>query len=93
MRGLRTKFNKLLGQKRIAVSLALALLISVTLGAVKFWEWFKYRIGIITAMLAMFSLNEWAVIVGIFCTVITCFVNWYYERKKYLIAAGGEGGK
>ncbi|EOU1317699.1 MAG: phage holin [Enterobacter asburiae] len=49
--------------------------------------------GLITAMLAMFSLNEWAVIIGILCTVITCMVNWYYERKKYLLQAGGEGGK
>jgi hypothetical protein len=34
-------------------------------------------------------LNEWAVIIGILCTVVTCLVNWYYERKKYLIALGG----
>ncbi|MGF7445278.1 HP1 family phage holin [Klebsiella michiganensis] len=45
--------------------------------------------GIITAALAVLSLNEWAVIIGILCTVVTCLVNWYYERKKYLIALSG----
>lgn len=90
---LRTKFNELLDQKRLWMAIGLALCISVAVGAVKFWDWFKYRIGLITAMLAMFSLNEWAVIIGILCTVITCLVNWYYERKKYLFVAGGESGK
>ena len=90
---LHTRFNELLNQKRLMLALAFALLISVAIGAVKFWDWFKDRIGIITAMLAMFSLNEWAVVIGILCTVITCLVNWYYERKKYMLVAGGEGGK
>ncbi|WP_404995780.1 HP1 family phage holin [Enterobacter asburiae] len=93
MGSLRKKVNELLDQKRLGLAIALALCISVAVSAVKFWDWFKYRIGLITAMLAMFSLNEWAVIIGILCTVITCMVNWYYERKKYLLQAGGEGGK
>lgn len=93
MRSLRKKVNELFDQKRLGLALALALCISVAVSAVKFWDWFKYRIGLITAMLAMFSLNEWAVIIGILCTVITCMVNWYYERKKYLLQVGGEGGK
>lgn len=54
--------------------------------AAKFWEWFKYKIGIFTALMGLISLNQWAVIVGIACTIITCLVNWYYERKKYLLA-------
>lgn len=83
---MRTKFNEYLDQKRLVMALALALFISVALGAVKFWEWFKYRVGIITAAMAMLPLDKWAVIIGILCTVITCLVNWYYERKKYLIA-------
>lgn len=90
---LRKKINELLNQKRLGMAIALALFISVAVSAMRFWDWFKYRIGLITAMLAMFSLNEWAVIIGILCTVITCMVNWYYERKKYLLQAGGEGGK
>ncbi|MDE5192735.1 phage holin [Citrobacter freundii] len=28
------------------------------------------------------SLSDWAIIVGIACTVITCVVNWYYRRKE-----------
>ncbi|EHC85118.1 Phage protein [Salmonella enterica subsp. enterica serovar Senftenberg str. A4-543] len=28
------------------------------------------------------SLNDWAVIVGILCTVGTFGVNWYYKRKE-----------
>lgn len=90
---LRKRINELLHQKRLGMAIVLALFISAAVSAVKFWDWFKYRIGLITAMLAMFSLNEWAVIIGILCTVITCMVNWYYERKKYLLQAGGEGGK
>lgn len=90
---MRTRVNELLNQKRLLMAIGLALFISLAVSAVKFWDWFKYRIGLITAMLAMFSLNEWAVIIGILCTVITCLVNWYYERKKYLFVAGGESGK
>ncbi|BBR58948.1 HP1 family phage holin [Klebsiella sp. WP4-W18-ESBL-05] len=88
---LRNKFNELLSQKRLIMALGLAVLISFVLGSMRFWEWFKYRVGIITAAMAMLSLDKWAVIIGILCTVITCLVNWYYERKKYLIAlAGGD---
>lgn len=28
------------------------------------------------------GLSDWAIIVGIACTVITCGVNWYYRRKE-----------
>lgn len=88
---LRNKFNELLSQKRLIMALGLAVLISFVLGSMRFWEWFKYRVGIITAAMAMLSLDKWAVIIRILCTVITCLVNWYYERKKYLIAlAGGD---
>lgn len=87
------KINELMDQKRLGMAIFLALCISFAVSAVRFWDWFKYRVGLITAMLAMFSLNEWAVIIGILCTVVTCLVNWYYERKKYLLAAGGESGK
>lgn len=52
----------------------------------RFWDWFKYKIGVFTALMGLISLNQWAVIVGILCTIITCLVNWYYERKKYLLA-------
>lgn len=32
--------------------------------------------------IAGISLSDWAIIVGIACTVITCAVNWYYRRKE-----------
>lgn len=32
--------------------------------------------------MAGLSLSDWAIIVGIACTVITCGVNWYYRRKE-----------
>ncbi len=28
------------------------------------------------------SLNDWAVIIGILCTVGTFGINWYYKRKE-----------
>ncbi|HEA1248926.1 HP1 family phage holin [Escherichia coli] len=81
------RFIESLSPKKLGVLLALVM--GFTLGAIKFWDWFKYRVGIITTALAVLSINEWAVIIGILCTVVTCLVNWYYERKKYLIALGG----
>ena len=32
--------------------------------------------------IAGLSLSDWAIIVGIACTVITCGVNWYSRRKE-----------
>ncbi|MDM3198478.1 phage holin family protein, partial [Citrobacter sp. Cf095] len=32
--------------------------------------------------IAGLSLSDWAIIVGIACTVITCAVNWYYRQKE-----------
>ncbi len=32
--------------------------------------------------IAGLSLSDWAIVVGIACTVITCGVNWYYKRKE-----------
>ncbi|WP_376750208.1 phage holin [Atlantibacter hermannii] len=59
----------------------------------RLWEWIVYRIGLITAAMATLSLNEWAVLIGVICTVITCGVNWYYERKRTLIQAGVLSGE
>nr|WP_227538777.1 HP1 family phage holin [Klebsiella variicola] len=28
------------------------------------------------------TLSDWAIIVGIACTITTCGVNWYYRRKE-----------
>ena len=37
---------------------------------------------ILADRIAGLSLSDWAIIVGIACTVITCAVNWYYRRKE-----------
>ena len=29
------------------------------------------------------SLSDWAIVVGIVCTVGTFVINWYYKRKEY----------
>ncbi|MBI0520957.1 hypothetical protein F6Q07_23215 [Pectobacterium parmentieri] len=34
-------------------------------------------------MLGALSLNDWALIVGIICTLGTFGVNWYYRRKEF----------
>jgi hypothetical protein len=31
--------------------------------------------------IAVFTLNEWAMIVGIVVTILTFVLNWYYKRK------------
>lgn len=72
--------------KRHKIPILFILLAMAAVVVSKFWEWFKYKIGIFTALMGLISLNQWAVIVGILCTIITCLVNWYYERKKYLLA-------
>ncbi len=29
------------------------------------------------------GLNEWAILIGIGCTVGTFAINWYYKRKEF----------
>ncbi len=43
----------------------------------------SYWFGGITTMLGALSLNEWAVLIGIICTVGTFVVNWHYKRKEF----------
>lgn len=50
----------------------------------RLWEWVTYRAGLATATMAALSLNEFAILVGIVCTIVSCGVNWYYQRKKYM---------
>ena len=33
-------------------------------------------------IIAGLTLQDWAFVVGIICTVTTCLVNWYFKRKK-----------
>ena len=36
--------------------------------------------------LAAFTLNEWAILVGIIATVVTTLLNWYYKHKHLQLA-------
>ncbi|HFV9291468.1 TPA: HP1 family phage holin [Serratia fonticola] len=45
-------------------------------------EWLSYWVGGITAMGGALSLDKWAVVIGIACTIGTFVVNWYYKRKE-----------
>ncbi|NDO80402.1 hypothetical protein CJP72_06305 [Citrobacter sp. NCU1] len=48
----------------------------------KIREWLSYWFGGITTMGGVLSLNDWAIIIGIVCTVGTFGINWYYKRKE-----------
>ena len=39
--------------------------------------------GSTTALVGAMSLNDWAIIVGIICTIGTFALNWYYRRKEF----------
>ena len=39
--------------------------------------------GSATAMFGALSLNDWAIVIGIACTVGTFVINWHYKRKEY----------
>ena len=41
--------------------------------------------GSATAMFGALSINDWAIIIGIVCTVGTFALNWYYKRKEFLL--------
>lgn len=42
-----------------------------------------YGWGAFTTMLGALSLNDWALVIGIVCTLSTFGVNWYYKRKEF----------
>lgn len=29
------------------------------------------------------GLNEWAIMIGIICTIGTFLINWYYKRQEF----------
>ena len=39
--------------------------------------------GSATAVFGALSLNDWAIIIGIVCTIGTFAINWYYKRKEF----------
>ena len=42
----------------------------------------KTEVWILADKIAGLTLSDWAIMVGIACTIITCGVNWYYRRKE-----------
>lgn len=42
----------------------------------------KSDVWVLADKVAGMTLSDWAIIIGIACTVITCAVNWYYRRKE-----------
>ncbi|WFQ80092.1 phage holin family protein [Xenorhabdus sp. SF857] len=42
-----------------------------------------YSSGTLFTMFGALTLNEWAIIIGIICTVGTFAVNWYYKHKEH----------
>ncbi|HAT1527835.1 TPA: phage holin family protein [Morganella morganii] len=46
-----------------------------------------YAWGVFTAALGPLSLDQWAVLIGIVCTIGTFAVNWYYKRKEFQLKA------
>ncbi|WP_058912853.1 phage holin family protein [Entomohabitans teleogrylli] len=51
----------------------------------------SYGWGSFTTMLGAITLNDWAIIVGIACTLGTFLVNSYYKRKDYELRKGNGG--
>lgn len=37
-------------------------------------------------MVAGFTLNEWAIVIGIIATIVTLLMNWYYKQKHLDLA-------
>lgn len=48
--------------------------------------------GSTIAVFGALSLNYWAIIVGIVCTVGTFALNWYYKRKEFQLRSGQNNG-
>ena len=53
----------------------------------------KTEVWILADKIAGLTLSDWAIVVGIACTVITCGVNWYYRRKEREDRLNGYGVK
>lgn len=48
----------------------------------------SYAWGLICAFFGLFTLSEWAIVIGIVTTIGTFFINWYYKHKDYQRKAG-----
>lgn len=54
---------------------------------------FAYAWGVFTATMGAMSLDQWAVFIGILCTVGTFGVNFYYKRKEFNLKQATMHGK
>lgn len=52
----------------------------------------SYIGGIVTTAIGIFTLEQWVILIGIVCTVITCMANWYYKRKEYCLKCATSEG-
>nr|WP_291973341.1 HP1 family phage holin [Candidatus Symbiopectobacterium sp.] len=39
--------------------------------------------------MAGLTLGDWAIVVGMVCTIGTFAINWYYHRKEYQLREKG----
>ncbi len=46
--------------------------------------------GTTTTLFGALSLNDWALVIGIVCTIGTFAINWYYRDKEFRRKSGGE---
>lgn len=44
--------------------------------------------GTTTTLFGALSLNDWALVIGIVCTIGTFAINWYYRDKEFRRKAG-----
>ena len=42
-----------------------------------------YGTGTGMILIGGLSLSDWAIVIGIVCTIGTFVVNWYYKQKEY----------
>lgn len=54
----------------------------------KFSSEAAYGAGSFTALFGALSLNDWAILVGIICTVGTFIANLYFRKKELEIKQG-----
>lgn len=45
--------------------------------------------GTTTTLFGALSLNDWALVIGIACTIGTFIINWYYRDREFRRKSGG----
>ncbi|NUL35035.1 HP1 family phage holin [Kosakonia sacchari] len=63
---------------KVLATLAIVLFFIVA----KFWEKFRFIVGVITAAMGYLSLDRFAVLVGIIGTIVTVGSNVYWDKRK-----------